>query len=127
MFTRLAARFNMTWLAAYNPDAIELPLHQNVFVAEMVGSIQGFAAILPRPDENSELDALFVEPELWRQGVGRRLVEYCCFAAKSAGSTELHVVGNLEAKRFYEASGFMSLGTKQMRFGVSLLMKRALP
>jgi N-acetylglutamate synthase-like GNAT family acetyltransferase len=114
-----------------NPDAIELPLDQieggNVFVAEMVGSIQGFAAILPRPDGNSELDALFVEPSLWRQGVGRRLVEYCCSAAKSAGSTELHVVGNLEAKRFYEASGFMSLGTKQMRFGVSLLMKRALP
>ena len=113
-----------------NPEAIELPLQQieggNVFVAEVAGSIKGFAAILPRPDGNSELDALFVEPELWRQGIGRELVEYCCSAAKTAGAAELHVVGNPHAEGFYEASGFTTLGTKKMQFGVGLLMKRAL-
>src|SRR6476620_2527213 len=57
-----------------NPEAIELPIQQieggNVFVAEVEGLIAGFAAILPRQDGNSELDAVFVEPELWRQGIG---------------------------------------------------------
>ncbi len=113
-----------------NPDAIELPLQQieggNVFVAEIAGSIKGFAAILPRADGNSELDALFVEPELWRQGIGRQLVEYCCSAARVSGATELHVVGNPHAEGFYESSGFQTLGTKKMRFGVGLLMKRVL-
>lgn len=113
-----------------NPDAIELPLQQieggNVFVAEVAGSIKGYAAILPRQDGNSELDALFVEPELWRQGIGRQLVEYCCSAAKASGAAELHVVGNPHAEGFYKASGFKTLGTKQMRFGVGLLMKRVL-
>src|SRR4051794_25559411 len=42
-----------------NPDAIELPAKQiecgGVFVAEVAGSVVGFAAILPRDDGDSEL------------------------------------------------------------------------
>ena len=113
-----------------NPDAIKLPLEQieagGVFVAEVDGSISGFAAILPREDGNAELDALFVEPEAQRQGVGRALVERCCSAAKASGAASLHVVGNPHAEGFYSTCGFKLLGTKQMQFGVGLLMKRVL-
>jgi N-acetylglutamate synthase-like GNAT family acetyltransferase len=111
-----------------NPDAIEVPLQQieagGVFVAEVNGSIRGFAAILSRQDGNSELDALFVEPESWRQGIGRVLVEYCCSAAKASGASALHVVGNPHAEGFYGTCGFKTCGTEQTRFGVGLLMKR---
>jgi predicted N-acetyltransferase YhbS len=113
-----------------NPDAIELPLQQiksgGVFIAEESGSIMGFAAILPRSDGDSELDALFVEPETWRQGVGRALVEHCCLVAKGSGARAIHVVGNPHAEGFYEACGFKQIGKKQMRFGVGLLMMRTL-
>ena len=113
-----------------NPDAIELSLQQiesgGVFVAEELGSIKGFAAILRRNDGDSELDALFVEPETWRQGIGRALVEHCCLAARASGARAIHVVGNPHAEGFYEACGFKQIGKKQMRFGVGLLMKRAL-
>jgi GNAT superfamily N-acetyltransferase len=114
-----------------NPDAIELPLVQieagGVFVAEAGGIVKGFAAILPREDGDSELDALFVEPGAWRQGIGRALVGHCCSAARAAGATALHVVGNPHAQGFYSACGFSAVGTRQMRFGVGLLMRRALP
>src|ERR1700730_2336772 len=64
-----------------NPDAIDLPLEQitanRVFIAERDGAILGFSAVLPREDGETELDALFVEPRLWRSGVGRLLVEHC--------------------------------------------------
>src|SRR5512140_674045 len=64
-----------------NPDAIALPPEQitdgHVLVAQREGAIVGFAAVLPRPDGNAELDALFVEPRLWKGGVGRVLVEHC--------------------------------------------------
>lgn len=113
-----------------NPDAIELPLRQieagGVFVAEVGGSIKGFAAILPRSDGDSELDALFVEPESWRQGIGRALVEHCCLAAQGLGASAVHVVGNPHAEGFYGACGFRTLGTEQTRFGLGLLMKRVL-
>jgi GNAT superfamily N-acetyltransferase len=113
-----------------HPDAITLPIAQleagGVFVAEIGGSISGFAAILPRPDGDSELDALFVEPGAWRQGVGRALVEHCCAAAHDAGARALHVIGNPHAEGFYRACGFEMLGTREMRFGTGLLMKRQL-
>lgn len=113
-----------------HPDAIELPLEQikggGVFVAQVSDSVMGFAAILPREDGDFELDALFVEPDAWRHGIGRALVDHCAAAARAKGAESLHVVGNPHAEGFYTACGFNTIGTKQMRFGVGLLMKRPL-
>lgn len=113
-----------------NPDAIALPLRQiedgGVFVAEVAGSVMGFAAIFPRVDGDSELDALFVEPEAWRKGIGRALIEHCVSVAKVAGAASIHVVGNPHAESFYGACGFKTLGTKQTRLGIGLLLKRDL-
>ena len=111
-----------------HPDAIELPLEQiaagSVFVAEKNGAIAGFAALLPRADGGSELDALFVEPTMRRCGIGRRLVEHCCEVARLQGSAFLHVVGNPHAQGFYAACGFQLTGTAETRFGPGLLMRR---
>jgi GNAT superfamily N-acetyltransferase len=113
-----------------NPDAIEISLDQLaaglVFVAERAGAIVGFAAILPRPDGDLDLDALFVEPALWRHGYGKALVEHCIEAARRRGASILHVVGNPHADRFYTACGFEQVGTEQTRFGPGLLMRRTL-
>lgn len=113
-----------------HPDAIELPVQQiengGVFVAEVAGSVEGFAAILPREDGDMELDALFVEPEAWLQGIGRALVEHCVQEASITDAHALHVIGNPHAERFYEACGFKNYGTTQTRFGAGRLMKRDL-
>ena len=111
-------------------DAIALPLEQisdgGVFVAEIAGAMMGFAAILPREDGDFDLDALFVEPSAWRQGIGRALVEHCATAARNMGAESLHVLGNPHAEDFYKACGFNTLGTKETRFGSGLVMKRVL-
>src|SRR6266850_251364 len=96
--------------------AIALPIEQVtagcVFVAERDGVVAGFAAVLPRPDGDAELDALFVEPHLWRHGIGR-------FARLRAASF-LHVIGNPHAEGFYVSCGFRVTGTVDTRFGVGL-------
>lgn len=113
-----------------NPDAVDLPIVQilngGVFAAEEAGLVKGFAAILPRADGDSELDALFVEPEFWRRGIGLLLVEHCAARAREFGAEFLHVAGNPHAEKFYIASGFQRVGLRQMRFGVGLLMKKSL-
>jgi predicted N-acetyltransferase YhbS len=81
---------------------------------------------MPREDGNSELDALFVEPRNWKQGIGRILVDHCCLAARASGASALHVIGNPHAEGFYGSCGFETVGTQQMRFGIGLLMKRNL-
>jgi N-acetylglutamate synthase-like GNAT family acetyltransferase len=113
-----------------HPDAIQLPLEQiaagQVFVLERAGAIVGFAAILPREDRETELDGLFVEPELWGQGIGRLLVEHCSTIARAQGSAALQVVGNPHAEGFYRACGFQPLGTVQTRFGAGLSLRKTL-
>jgi len=113
-----------------NPDAIALPPEQiadgHVFVAEQDGVIVAFAAVLPRPDGNAELDALFVDPALWKRGIGRSLVEHCAAVARGRASRILHVVGNPHAERFYAACNFRTTGTVETRFGAGLAMQREL-
>jgi GNAT superfamily N-acetyltransferase len=113
-----------------NPDAIALPIEQlaagDVFVAERDGVVAGFAAVVPRADGAAELDALFVEPHFWKQGIGRRLVDHVAGVAHTRGAAFLHVVGNPHAEGFYFSCGFRVTGTVQTRFGTGLGMRRTL-
>ena len=113
-----------------NPDAIDIPEEQLesglVFVAESDGVVVGFAAILPRADSGAELDALFVEPHLWRHGYGRALIEHCVGMARQRGADALHVIGNPHAEGFYKSCGFTLTGIEQTRFGEGLRMRMAL-
>jgi GNAT superfamily N-acetyltransferase len=113
-----------------HPDAIDLPAAQleasQVVVAEHKGVVLGFAAVLERDDGDIELDGLFVEPEHWKQGVGRALVEHCATQARKAGAVQLHVIGNRHAEAFYARCGFETIGPWQTRFGPALEMTKRL-
>ena len=105
-----------------NPGAIYLPEGQiangQVIVAEVGGQIVGFAAVV-----GGELDGLFVEPDLWGQGIGRTLVYAATHEARRRGLA-LKVIASPRAKRFYESCGFTVEGDEQTRFGPALRMTK---
>lgn len=105
-----------------NPGAIYLPEGQiangQVIVAEIGGAIVGFAAVV-----GGELDGLFVEPDLWGQGIGRTLVDAATHEARKRGLA-LKVIANPRARRFYEQCGFRVEGEEQTRFGPALRMTK---
>jgi len=109
-----------------HPDAIHLPIDQvergEVFVAEIDGRIAGFSAILG-DEGHVELDGLFVEPDLWRQGIGAALVEVAVFEARRRG-VAMMVVASEEARGFYEKCGFAFEGPAKTRFGPAIRMSR---
>ena len=111
-----------------HPDAIELPPEQmedgRVFVAERQKVILGFCIVLTRSDGDAELDGLFVEPDVWKQGVGRMLVAHAAGIAASSGSRWLRVIANPEAMDFYVACGFELSGEEETRFGKALAMRK---
>jgi GNAT superfamily N-acetyltransferase len=113
-----------------HPEAIALPVSQIadgcVFVAEQHGIVAGFAAVVPRADGGAELDALFVEPHLWKQGIGRLLVDHLVDVARQRSASFLHVIGNPHAEGFYLSCGFRTTGTIETQFGVGLDMERML-
>jgi GNAT superfamily N-acetyltransferase len=105
-----------------NPDAMHLPPAQiangQVIVAQIDQHIVGFAAVV-----GGELDGLFVEPDLWGQGVGRNLVDAATHEARRKGLA-LKVTANPRARIFYESCGFSYEGEEQTRFGPGLRMFR---
>ncbi|HEY8592709.1 MAG TPA: GNAT family N-acetyltransferase [Sphingomicrobium sp.] len=105
-----------------HPDAIDLPEDQiakgQVIVAELGGRVAGFAAVV-----DGELDGLFVEPEFWKRGIGRLLVDAATHDARRKGLA-LSVVANPSSRTFYERCGFSLEGEEQTRFGPALRMTR---
>ena len=89
----------------------------------MDGRLAGFAAVLTA-EGKAELDGLFVEPELWRQGIGAALVEAAMHEARRRGLSLMTVVAEPAAKEFYERCGFTAEGTAETRFGPALRMSR---
>jgi len=112
------------------PDAIDLPADQiaegHVFVWEEAGAVLGFAVVLPRDDGAAELDGLFVEPDAWGRGIGRKLVDHAMDMARDEGCISLNVVANKRALGFYLACGFEALGEVQTRFSPGVRMVRVL-
>ena len=105
-----------------NPDAIDLPLDLilagDVLVAEVELVISGFAAVV-----GGELDGLFVEPDQWRRGIGKALIEAATHLGRKRGFS-LTVIANPAAFGFYERCGFSIEGETQTRFGPAYRMSR---
>jgi ribosomal protein S18 acetylase RimI-like enzyme len=112
-----------------NPDTVELPLAHiaegRVRVVEANGQALGFAVLLPR-DGDAVLEGLFVEPEHWRRGIARLLVEDAAARAHAQSLTALEVVANGNALGFYKKLGFTVCGTAQTPLGPAKRLWRVL-
>ena len=108
------------------PDAIQLPLEQiergQVIVADLGDRIAAFAAVLVE-DGGTELDGLFVDPDLWGRGIGSSLVDVAVHEARRQGHAMM-VIANPSARGFYEKCGFTFEGMAETRFGPALRMSR---
>ena len=89
----------------------------HVLAARRGRGLTGFAAIELNNDGSAELDGLFVEPALWRQGIASRLIASVEQLARDAGSDVLHVTANPNALGFYTHAGFVKVGSAPTLFG----------
>lgn len=97
-------------------------------VAVVHGRVVGFAAIVPA---ESELQAVYVAPDVGRRGIGARLLHAVESLARELGVRELHLDASLNAERFYAAHGYTSEGRAEhtLRSGVRMAcmpMRKAL-
>ena len=113
-----------------NPGVVEIP-HEHIplcDVARLDERVVGFAVTLPPeiPGGDAELDGLFVEPDAWGRGVGKRLVRVALERARAMGAGGLHVIANPRAEGFYASCGFEPAGDAQTQFGPAPAMRRGL-
>jgi GNAT superfamily N-acetyltransferase len=90
------------------------------------GRLLGFSVWAQATDGVCELDDLFVEPELMRQGIGRALVQDVAQRALLAGYRHLTVVAHPRNFAFYESVGFVTGEPVSTRFGPATRLRRAL-
>lgn len=113
-----------------HPEAMSLPVEQiaegAVFVAETQGTVDGFCVVIMLSVDEAELEGLFVEPDRWRKGIGRALVEHGAGAARARGAASITVVAGPEARAFYERCGFAYESDATTLFGSAVLMRRRL-
>lgn len=86
-----------------------------VIVARREQRIAAFA-IMHFGDDVAHLNLLAVAPEQWRQGLGRRLMDWLTRTAIEAGVFRINLelrTNNHAARAFYEKLGFDQLGIVQ--------------
>lgn len=111
------------------PEAREVPVAHlpHAIVAELEGEIVGFATVLSgKGDFQAELEDLFVAPEIWRMGIGRKLLAEAECRAAARGARRLHVVAGERARPFYEASGYRFAATIATEFAPAVELHKDL-
>jgi GNAT superfamily N-acetyltransferase len=117
------------YLAGLSVDGFELSARRmlddraarrmSVFVAEVGGVVGGFASVGPSrdggPDQAGvgELYAIYLDPAIWRLGIGRRLQDVALQRLRDEGyraATLWVLATNTASRAFYEHTGWLHDG-----------------
>lgn len=103
------------------------PVHTSIVVAAIADTIVGFAATGPPlvPDDRADptlgdLYALYLDPDVWRRGIGTQLHAAALDRLRACGFTHtgLWVLDtNERALRFYDRQGWIDTGRTQVDRG----------
>ena len=112
------------YLAGLSVDGFELSARRmladrarrglSVFVAEVGGVVAGFASVGPsrdadEPEGVGELYAIYLDPAIWRLGIGQRLQAVALRRLRDEGYHEATLwvlAGNTASRAFYEHTGW---------------------
>ena len=115
---------------AAHPEAVQLPASdvsdRRVRVAMVEQRVGGFSVVTPVRGTSCELDGLFVEPDLMRQGIGRALIDDVVERLQPIGVVRLDVVANPTAVEFYDKLGFERGEDAMTQFGPAFWMSLSL-
>ncbi|WP_026279601.1 GNAT family N-acetyltransferase [Thioalkalivibrio sp. ALgr3] len=102
-----------SWQQALSQGTVEIA------VSDTGSEITGFVSLAPSRDEDAddatgELTAIYLEPSIWHQGIGRDLMDWAKAAAVRRGWDKLTLwvlEGNTRARDFYAATGWRLEGS----------------
>lgn len=105
------------WTAGVFSSELELARRgQRVYVAATQrGVLLGYGGIMLLPEE-AHITNIAVDPDLQRQGIGRRLLARLAREARRHGATSLSLevrVSNTAAREMYRSFGFVPAGVRQ--------------
>lgn len=103
-----------------------------ILVIEKNNEIVGFASLCPSRDSDTdpkicgEISAVYLNPDVWHQGLGTKLCNYALSELEGMGFKEVILwvlKENNQARKFYERMGFCNTGdTKADRYDKDVVL-----
>lgn len=103
-----------------------------VLIIEKDNTMAGFASLRPACDADTdpkicgEISAIYLEPNVWRQGLGKTLCENALLELKNMGFNEAIIWvlrENTQAIKFYENMGFHhTSASKKLQYDKDILL-----
>lgn len=103
-----------------------------ILVLERDHQVIGFASLCPSRDEDTnpkqcgEISALYLHPDFWHQGLGKKLCTAALIELEKMGFNKVTLwvlKENDQARQFYEAMGFSETGhTKQDHYDQEIIL-----
>ena len=94
------------WAVPKKPESYEEAIRsKEFFVAEDAGIILGFGVL---NQESAEVEAVYVNPEAGRRGIGLELLRRLEERASDLGLGELRLNASLNAVPFYQRAGYVA-------------------
>lgn len=103
------------WSALLSPESYLETMamaHKQLWVIEYKGHVQGFFQL---DTEEAQLDALYVHPFVFKQGLGTALLQRAEKIAFESGLSFIKLYASLNSVPFYELNDYTSLGAAQLR------------
>ena len=101
------------WAVPKKPESYEESIRSKEFlVAEDDGNIVGFGVL---NQETAEVEAVYVNPEAGRRGIGLEILGKLEERAKARGLRQLRLNASLNAVPFYERAGYVAQDPSRYR------------
>jgi putative acetyltransferase len=110
------------WARGLDPEGYPIETADRFVVAEAQGAVVGFGELAVDPGEylaapvDAEVRAVYVRPEVAREGVGSALLADLEAAARERGAETLGLWASLNAVPFYESQGYARVGERTHEF-----------
>ena len=98
-------------------NIIKLSKTRSIFVAVEELRLIGTASL-----KKNRILSVFVEPDLHKQGIGRKLVKHLEIIAITWGYNNIEIPSNITAMKFYEKLGYKKIKKNVSRYGIEYKM-----
>ncbi len=125
LLSDLALRSKGMW-PAYTPEFLEACRDELTYTADDIASFEqhfvvacreekvlGFYALRVSSPQTIELEALFIEPDVTRQGIGQQLMREAVVHATALGAHELTILSDPHAEPFYASMGAIKFDQRE--------------
>lgn len=95
-----------------------------LLLAEIDEGVVGFAMWVPIGEATAHMEGLYIDPDVWRSGLGSALLAAVSDAVRASGLKNVFVMALADSVEFYRRCGFVRTGATATPLGPAVTMMK---